>query len=244
MNERMRFTIPTSTSEHEVPVQLIASTDKPAAPDSPLIIIHDGTEYDTRCNISTYIHEATKAYSAAPVIALLDADTEANIWRLKQYGASEKYQTFLADTLIPATRERSGAYGPLLGIGASMGALALLHSANSFDALFLQSASIHHPDYDSDNDYDEFATVSQFVEQARQRLPTRHPLSITMTCGDEPNLRGNHEMFYALRAQGHQITGGKVDGGHNYESWGQAFEPHLREALSATYALQQSLAAA
>lgn len=232
--ESVSFTV--QDNSMVIPVRLWSPDGYPAQSRRPLIVVHDGSDYENRCHFTSYIADLIDQNVIEPCnVALLDPDDERSIHRLERYGASDEYRDLLQNVVLPTILERAPTDGPIIGVGASMGALALLHSADVFDSLFLQSASIHHSDYGDEDDYRktylEYPRVKQFVEAAREQLTSDHKLHINMTCGEEPNYRGNQALFYALRAQGHVLDGGPVAGGHDYESWGNAFEPHLRDLL-------------
>jgi len=211
----------------------------------PLLLVHDGPEYDQRCGLIGKVAGWAADGQISPyTVALLAPDDVDNRYRLMHYGASEEYRHLLAEQLLPEITRRAPTEGPIVGMGASMGALAMLHAADNFDALFLQSASIHHADYGDEANYqasyNEYPQVKEFVEKARHNLTDAKRLHIEMTCGNEPNYEGNKALFYILREQGHTMTGGPVMGGHSYEAWGAAFEPYLRDLLLAATSLRHT----
>lgn len=244
--QELRVTSDTMT----IPISLWSPNGDPANIARPLLVVHDGPEYEARADL---LHKISGWVGDGSIgsynVALLAPDDANNIQRLGHYAASDAYSTVLLQRILPELERRAPVDGALVGMGASMGALAMLHSSSAFDGLFLQSASIHHPDYGSEQEYKDmyakygsvadYEQVKQFVEKARQNLTDGNRLTISMTCGDESNYEGNKAMFYALRSQGHEILGGHVpNGGHNFESWGGNLKPHLKDFLVAVAGLR------
>lgn len=238
-----------SGDEMIVPVRLWSHDGDAAEHRRPLLVVHDGHEFDGAENeghltslMGRWIRDGEiPAYN----VALLSADDDANSDRLTNYGASQQYSDVLRHHVLPEIRRHAPTDGPTVGMGASMGALAMLYSADSFDGLFLQSTSSHHRDYHPEQDYlelygahgcpDVFYRVEQFVGEARARLPVDRQLVITMTCStEEGNYVGNQDIFYRLREQGHTMVGVPVEGNqHHYDSWRSLVDPHLGDLLAA-----------
>ena len=97
-----------------------------------------------------------------------------------------------------------------IGMGASLGALALLHAhrrhPETFDALFLQSGSF----------FRRARPPRALVPALRPHLalrrhdarprPAERPIPVTITCGTvEENLASKRAMFEALRRQGYDV---------------------------------------
>lgn len=189
----------------------------------PVVVAHDG---------SAYAHEAgLDAWSAARIAAgdvppyrlvLLDAAD-----RLEQYAADPAYARLLCSKVLPSL----GA-GPVLGIGASLGALALLHAQvrhpGSFAGLFLQSGSFFRPGHDrQEAGFRRWLRIVRFT--GRMIRGNHGPgVPIALTCGTvEENLANNRDMAHALAARGCPVTLTEVPGGHDWPSWRAAFDPHL-----------------
>src|SRR3954453_1075907 len=114
----------------------------------PLLVVHDGPDYDAQASLTRY-SAAAIAGGALPAhrVALLAAP-DRNEW----YSASAAYGRALCDDVLPALRERAPGAGRPVGMGASLGALAMLHAqrrcADAFGGLFLQSGSFFVPRFD------------------------------------------------------------------------------------------------
>lgn len=241
-----------SSDTMTIPITIWSPDGDPANTARPLLVVHDGPEYEQRAGLIDKMAWWINEGSIGPHnVALLAPDDMSNQYRLAHYGASDEYSHVLTERILPELRRRAPVDGPVVGMGASMGALAMLHSADAFDGLFLQSASIHHGDYGNEQEYwdmyaeqgrpEIYQQVKQFVEKARNNLTDGKKLQISMTCGDESNYAGNSDLYYTLRSQGHTMIGGHVPGmQHNFESWGANLDPHLRDLLLAVASLRHN----
>jgi enterochelin esterase family protein len=122
---------------------------------------------------------------------------------------------------------------PLLGVGSSLGALALLHAhwtyPGRFAGLLLQSGSFFHEDTERyERGFRRFDRVSRFVDRilkGRGR-PARIPL--TMTCGlAEQNLACNRAVAEALAAHRWELRFVEHPGGHEWPWWGRLVREEL-----------------
>lgn len=132
-----------------------------------------------------------------------------------------------------AARTAASLDGPLVGVGASLGALALLHlhwtRPGPLAGLLLQSGSFFHVDHERwERGFRHFARVHRFVDRvlAGRRPPPRVP--VTLTCGlAEQNLENNRALAEALAAHGWDVRLVEHPGGHDWDAWRNA----LREEL-------------
>jgi enterochelin esterase-like enzyme len=127
--------------------------------------------------------------------------------------------------------------GPLVGVGSSLGALALLHlhwtHPGPFVGLLLQSGSFFHEDIERfERDFARFAQVQRFVARvlAGRRPPQRIP--VTMTCGlAEQNLGNNRPVAEALAAGGWDVRLVEHPGGHDWDAWRLSLREELPRLL-------------
>ena len=106
----------------------------------PLLVVHDGPEYDALASLTRYLGAGTAAGSLPRLrAALLSPGT-----RDSSYSASPRYARTLASHVLPALAA-SLACTAVVGMGTSLGGLAMLHAycgyPSALDALFLQSGS-------------------------------------------------------------------------------------------------------
>jgi enterochelin esterase-like enzyme len=195
----------------------------------PLLVAHDGSEYERLAGLTRLVSHAIATRRLPPCrVALLDP-AERN----EEYSASARYARTLAAALpqlAPATAHA--------GIGASLGALALLHARwlrpGAFGALMLQSGSFFRLRWDrQESGFPRFRRISRFVGQVLHAGPAVTPIPITITCGaPEENLANNRAVATALRRQGHAMTLHVNRDAHNYVGWRDTLDPHLVELLA------------
>ena len=218
--------------EHDAPALDAPLTGELWAPDgladpepAPLLVVHDGPEFAALGDLTGYLAAGVARGVLPPLRAALLGPDDRNGW----YSANDAYATALGallDTLPPATMR--------VGIGASLGALAMLHfhARRPLDALLLQSGSFFTPALDpQERDFSGFAAVTAFVAGFAAR-PTR-PVPATFTCGAvEENLANNHAMAGTLRELGYSVTFVEVADAHNFTAWRDALHPQLADLLS------------
>jgi enterochelin esterase family protein len=195
----------------------------------PLLVAHDGTEYEHLSQLTRLINHAIATNRIPPCrVALLDP-----VDRDETYSASARYARRLAallPTLAPATATA--------GIGASLGALAHLHTRwlhpGAFGALMLQSGSFFRLRWDrQESGFPRFRRISRFVGEILRAGPAATPIPITITCGaPEENLANNRAVATALRRQGHHVSLHVNRDAHNYVGWRDTLDPHLTDLLA------------
>jgi enterochelin esterase family protein len=231
---RDRLTVASSALGAELEV---AIWHPQAAPDDeplPLLVAHDGPELDQLARLTDYsaAHIASGALPRHRVA--LVAPGERDQW----YSASQVYGRVLTNDLIPAIKERYGVVGAVVGMGASLGALAMLHAQRAFPrafaGLFLQSGSFFTPRLDPQEwRFPRFARIVRFVRGMDRNAPYAIPIPVTMTVGTaEENAANNRAMAHVLAAQGYEVDLEEVPDMHNYTGWRDAFDPHLARLLA------------
>ena len=165
--------------------------------------MHDGTDYERQAQLTRLIAHAI-ATNRIPAcrVALLDPGD-----RDDDYSASVRYARSLAallPRLAPATAHA--------GLGASLGALALLHTRwlhpGAFGALMLQSGSFFRQRWDrQESGFARFRRISRFVGAVLNASTAATPIPTALTCGaPEENLANNRAVATALRRQGHAAS--------------------------------------
>jgi enterochelin esterase family protein len=196
----------------------------------PLLVAHDGSEYEQLSQLTRLIGHAIATRRLPPCrVALLDPPGD----RDEDYSASVRYARALTaglPQLAPATAHA--------GIGASLGALSLLHARwlhpGAFGALLLQSGSFFRQRWDrQESGFPRFRRISRFVGTVLHAGPAATPIPITLTCGaPEENLTNNRAVANALRRQGHATALHVNRDAHNYIAWRDALDPHLVDLLA------------
>jgi enterochelin esterase-like enzyme len=222
-----------------VPVRLwspaAADPDEPL----PLLVAHDGSAYDELSGLTTFAAAAIGSARLPPHrLALLDAP-DRDEW----YSASARYARALAVDVLAAVRAAVAVDRRVVGIGASLGALAMLHAQlrhpDAFGALFLQSGSYFHPRFDAhESGFPRYGRIVRFVRATLRDTvpPAAQPLAVTMTCGrSEENVRNNRLMAEALIGHGHAVRLHETGDLHDHTAWRDALEPHLTSLAAAAW---------
>jgi enterochelin esterase family protein len=158
--------------------------------------------------------------------------------RDETYSASALYSAALAREILPAIA-KDAPHGPRIGMGASLGALALLHAhvrhPRLFDGLFLQSGSFFRQRFDKyESEFPRYRRITRFVGTVLRGLGVDRRVPIALTCGAAEENRANNEaVAAALDAQGYPAWLGLVRDGHTWTCWRDGFDPHLPALLEA-----------
>src|SRR6185437_10387518 len=111
------------------------------------LVVHDGPEYAEYSSLTRFLDVMSWEERIPPLRAALIQPVDRN----ETYSASALYAGALVRELLPAIT-RKAPHGPRIGMGASLGALAMLHVhrryPRTFDALFLQSGSYFRQRFD------------------------------------------------------------------------------------------------
>lgn len=206
-----------------------------AEPGRPLrmLLANDGPEYDALSQLTRYSSVKIAAGELPPHRVALLAPGERNQW----YSASAAYARVLAHDIVPALRDTFGIVAAPAGMGASLGALAMLHAQRRFPralgALFLQSGSFFMPRYDAhERGFERYARIVRFVRETLRDGQYAIPVPVTITVGRaEENAHNNRDMARALADQGYDVSLEEVLDLHNYVGWRDAFDPHLTALL-------------
>jgi enterochelin esterase-like enzyme len=231
-------TITSRLLDAEVGVRLWTPAD--AAPDEPLplLLAHDGPEYDAFAGLTTF-SAALIGSGRLPRhrVALLDPG-DRDEW----YSANVGYARALALAVLPALRRTVTVTGPVVGMGASLGALATLHAQRRHSGLlggmFLQSGGFFTRRIDpQESGFARVTWISRFVAGTLHGGPTTEPVPVVLTCGAvEENLANNRQLIAALLAQGYDARLAVVPDSHNYVGWRDAFDPALADLLATVWA--------
>lgn len=208
---------------------------------APLLVVHDGPEVAAYSSLLRCLALAVEDGELPPMrAALLPPPGDRN----QIYSASAAYGRALTHELLPALAVAvpapPGRIGRV-GMGASLGALAMLHVHRThpatFGALFLQSGSFFRARFDrQESTFVRFRRISRFVGTVLTADEWGLPIPVTITCGSiEENLANNRAVAAALRAQGYDIFFHEHPDAHNWISWRDAFRPHLLDLLAGVW---------
>ena len=198
----------------------------------PLLLVHDGPEYDRQASLTRYLSAGVAGRWLPRLRAALLSLGPRDRW----YSADPGYARALRLTVLPALASRL-AVSARIGMGASLGGLAMLHAhcrePDAFDALFLQSGSFFCPRFDSqERGFRYYRRVTRFVVGVHSgRLPDRR-IPVVLTCGtQEENVHNNRLMASALRARDYPAELHEGPGLHNFTAWRDALDPPLTRLL-------------
>ncbi len=214
----------------DVPVMVWTSAGHGRGSDLPVIVAHDGIELAHYADLLRFL--ATLPPLHAVLLGPVHRDDE--------YSASAAYARALARQILPTVSahvripdDRSRR----VGMGVSLGAVAILHAhrvyPDLFGGMFLQSGSFFQRATDpQETGFSRFARISRFVRSVlvADRFP--HPVPVGMTCGAEENLVNNEAMAATLAAQGYDVALAAVADTHTWVGWRDGFDPHLRSFLA------------
>jgi enterochelin esterase-like enzyme len=200
----------------------------------PLLAAHDGPEYDRLAALTSFAAVGIRAGELPRHRVALLAPGDRDEW----YSASARYAGALVRDVLPAIRAAVAVRGAPAGMGASLGALAMLHAQRrhpgTFGALFLQSGSFFTPRFDAhEAGFPRYRRIVRFVRETLRDSTDPDPVPVTLTCGSaEENVHNNRLMARALSAQGYPAALHEVPDTHNYTAWRDAFEPYLTGLLA------------
>ena len=200
----------------------------------PLLVVHDGPEYARLARLLDHLAWLAARDPALRCRALLLQPGDRN----PEYAANPRYAQALVEVALPRARELAVTVGRPVGLGASLGALSLLHAAvtwpGTFGGLFLQSGSFFVPRYDAhERGFAFYDRVVDFVAGVDVYPGRLAGLEVAMTSGTgEENLDNNRALAERLRS--HDVptvlTEGRDD--HSYTAWRDLLDPTLRELLA------------
>jgi enterochelin esterase-like enzyme len=212
----------------------------PGVPDGaplPLLAVHDGPVYSSEGRL-TALAAALVATGAAPPhrIALLHPGA-----RDEWYSASALYARSLVRDVLPAIGRAVAVSDRPVGLGASLGALAMLHAQRrhpgTFAGLFLQSGSFFVPRFDHmEKGFPRFGRIVRFVRTVLHGQAFEDPVPVTLTCATtEDNVHNNRRVAAALALQDYGAVLHETPGAHDFPTWRDALEPHLAALLAAAW---------
>jgi enterochelin esterase-like enzyme len=213
-----------------LPTLLWSAADTDPERPLPLLLVHDGPEYVSLGGLTHYLGAGISAGLLPPTRAVLLSPGDRNA----EYSANPAHAAWIADDLVP----RLPPATVRIGVGASLGALAMLHLHRShpdvLDGLFLQSGSFFTAELDpQESGFSGYDAVTKFVTSVHEADADDHPVPATLTCGGlEENLANNAAMTTSLGQLGYASQLIQVRDTHNYTAWRDALHPHLTDVVT------------
>lgn len=214
-----------------VPVRLWSVPGTPADQPLPLVVVHDGYEFETYSSISTWAAVAiTRGWVRPFRLAQLHP-----VERIAWYSANPAYAAALVEEVLPAIAEAAPIHGRPALAGASLGALAALHAhlthPGVFGALFMQSGSFFTETPPGREE--SLQAIPPFVTGLFSAASLPDPVPAVLTAGVvERNFENAQTVTATLAARGYDVRFVPVPDGHNYTAWRDALDPHLTGLLA------------
>jgi enterochelin esterase family protein len=221
----------------EVAVAIWSPADADPGEPLPLLVAHDGPEYEKLARLTHFAAVGIRSAALPRHRLALLAPGDRDDW----YSASARYAGALVRDVLPAVRAAVAVDGDPVGMGASLGGLAMLHAQRrhpgTFGALLLQSGSFFMPQFDAHEvRFSRYQRVVRFVRATLRAGAHPDSVPVALTCGAaEENLHNNRVMARTLAGQGYDAALHEVPDMHNYTAWRDAFEPHLTALLARTW---------
>jgi enterochelin esterase family protein len=213
---------------------VLYSTPDPPAADAPLLVVHDGPEYAAYSALTRFLDAMSWEERIPPLRAALIQPVDRN----ETYSASAQYAAALVRELLPALA-RHAPHSVRIGMGASLGALAMLHAQRrhprAFDGLFLQSGSFFQQRWDKvESSFPRYQRITRFAGTILRDRNGHRPIPVALTCGTaEENLTNNRAVAAALERQGYTAWLAEIRDAHNWTCWRDGFDPHLPALIEA-----------
>ena len=212
----------------DVAVRLWSPADAADKTALPLLVANDGPEYAELAGLTDYCAAMIARGALPPHRVALVAPGARNEW----YSASPLYAGALVRGVLPAVAAEVAVRGAPAAMGASLGALAMLHALHrhpgAFSGLFLQSGSFFVPEHDiQERGFSRWARVTAFVAEVLAGGRGTGAAPAVLTCGTgEENIHNNRLLAAALGDPLHEVADL-----HNYTAWRDALHPHLTGLL-------------
>ena len=224
--------VPVSSLGGAVAVRTWAPSGTPDDEPLPLLLVHDGPDYDALARLTQYLGAGIAARWLPRLRAALLSAADRNSW----YSASARYSRALTEQVIPAVTGLV-ATTTRVGMGTSLGALAMLHAhcrrPDVFGGLFLQSGSFFVPRLDpQERRFRYYRRITAFTAALETYGVPSVPVPVSLTCGSiEENIANNRLMLAVLQSAGYPATLHEEPGLHNFTAWRNALHPWLTELL-------------
>lgn len=224
--------VPSAVLGDNQPTILWAAAGTSPATPLPLLIVLDGVEFARFSGLLHMLDAEVAAARLPPMRAVLSHPTR----RDEHYTASSKFARYVARELI-ATVSEHVTVAPerrfRVGLGASLGGLALLHAHRQgamLGALFCQSGAFFHRGDVLGSAH--LRRMERFMDGVLATSSWPDPIPVAMTCGTvEQNLANNRECAAALQSQGYPAVLHVVRDAHNWIAWRDAWTPYLVDFL-------------
>jgi enterochelin esterase family protein len=222
-----------------VPVRLWSPSGSANQEPLPLLLVHDGFEFADLAGLLRYsaamIQDGQLPRHRVALLRPVD--------RNRQYAGSSEYSRTLVGPVLDSIRRRVAVCGPLVMLGAGLGASAALLAAyrhpGVIAGILAMSGSFSGVPHDTRDDEEPFRRVAEALRpalsapQGSAAPGTPGHLRIAMTCGvAETNAAADAWAAWTLSRAGHHVTSAQLPDAYSYTAWRDALDPHLTGLLS------------
>jgi enterochelin esterase family protein len=202
----------------------------------PLLIAHDGIEFAAFSQLLEMLDQLT----GRRLLPRMRAALLQPVSRDQDYSASPRYARAVSQHVMPFLASEAPYPDDQrfrVGLGASLGALAMLHlqrtNPDLLGGLFLQSGSFFNERYDPHQlSSGHIRRVRRFIGRVHSERRWAHPVPLIITCGQvEMNLINNLALSRTLRRQGYSVDFRPMRDAHNWVAWRDAWHPALIQLL-------------
>ena len=203
-----------------------AGSDR-AAP-LPLVVAHDGPEYDSLSRLGHFVAASIAAGGVPPLRLALLAPGTRDQW----YSASPVYARELWAHPAGARRGGCGRRPPRRDghePRCARDAARTAHLPVRLRRVVPAIGSFFAPEHDAhESGFVRYLRLVRAVQHILRNDPPGRPVPVALTCGAaEENAANNHLMARALSEQGYEVSIEVVPDLHNFTAWRDAFAPSL-----------------
>jgi enterochelin esterase family protein len=191
----------------------------------PLLFVHDGGDYLTYGSMALVLDNLIHWKVIPPVIAAFSWPGD----RLHEYAANPAHADFVVEEALARIEQEYPISDHRLVMGASLGAVAALHTAwkhnDAFNGLLLQSGTFAQtPGWGSAQ-----AILGPIADLLHRLEPSNLPRQVYLSCGTYERMIGeNRYMSQRLQKAGLRVKYSESRDGHTWEAW----RDRLSEGLS------------
>ena len=190
----------------------------------PLLFVHDGGDYLEYGSMALVLDNLIHSGVVGPLVAAFSWPQE----RLHEYAANENHARFVVEEALPAILHEIPLLDRRVVMGASLGAVAALHTSwrypGAFSGMILQSGT-----FAQTRGWGSAQHLLAPIADLLHRLePSRLPQRVFMSCGTFERMIGeNRMMSHRLERAGLTVKYVESRDGHTWEAW----RDRLSEAL-------------
>ena len=225
------FVVSSESFGDEREIQIYLPREYQPSKKYPLLVCHDGRDYQRFSNIITVLDNLIYRHEVMPIIVAFTNGVQRNI----EYGANPQQADFIVQDVLPVIEERYNiSPGPQnRGImGASFGGVTSLYTAwkhpKTFHKILLQSGSFAFTDIGEHGRGELWDPVVEFINDLREE-PSIIKGRMFISCGTfESLIYYNRSLAPIFKENDIELRYVESQDGHNWINW----RDRLREGLT------------